>query len=431
MNRLDHALERARRTDEEQPDGVAVLFVDLDRFKAVNDSLGHEAGDALLVGVAGRLEGALRPGDTVARLAGDEFAVLLEDVSGTGEAVRAADRLLETLEEPFRLGSRETFVTASIGVALDAPRSPGEKTARDLLREADVAMYSAKQSGMRHAVYEEEMGTRALDRLRLENDLRRAVEDPAGSGFELHYQPKLGLATGEISGVEALARWRHPERGNVPPEVFVPLAEETGLIVPLGEWVLGKACRQAVQWQDLRPSRPPGISVNLSVRQLRQDDLVQRVARIVEESGLPSEVLSLEITEGLMLENEESLLAKLQGLKALGLGLEIDDFGTGYSSLSYLKRLPVEVLKIDRSFVEDLTENPEARKVVAGIVNLARALNLSTVAEGIETREQLETLKALGCERGQGYLFSRPVPAAEIPSLLTPGPDPTTPGPAS
>ncbi|QIN78152.1 EAL domain-containing protein [Rubrobacter marinus] len=433
MNRLDHALERARRTDEEEPDGVAVLFVDLDRFKAVNDTLGHEAGDDLLVEVSGRLGGALRPGDTVARLAGDEFAVLLEDVSGSGEVVRAAERLLEVLEEPFRLGARETFVTASIGVALGGldGRALGEKTAKDLLREADVAMYAAKKGGTRHAVYKEEMGTRALERLRLENDLRRAVEDPAGSGFRLHYQPKLGLATGEISGVEALARWDHPERGNVPPEVFVPLAEETGLIVPLGEWVLGEACRRAVEWQGLRPSRPPGISVNLSVRQLRQEDLVERVARVIEGSGLPPEVLSLEITEGLMLENEESILAKLQGLKALGLGLEIDDFGTGYSSLSYLKRLPVEVLKIDRSFVEDLTENPEARKVVRSIVDLARALNLSTVAEGIETRAQLETLKALGCELGQGYLFSRPVPAEEIPPLLTLGPDPSTPEPAS
>lgn len=426
MNRLDHALERARRRGDvlagRDRDGVAVLFVDLDRFKTVNDSLGHEAGDDLLIGVARRLREALRPGDTVARLAGDEFAVLLEDVSGTGQAVGAAERLIDALKEPFLLGGRETHATASIGVALGASQDAGlgEKTPKDLLREAEVAMYSAKKGDQRCAVYEEEMGARVLDRLWLENDLRRAVEDPASSGFELHYQPKLDLETGEISGVEALARWRHPERGNIPPTVFVPLAEETGLIMQLGEWVLAEACRRAKEWQDLRrhPSLPLRISVNLSVRQLRQGDLVEAVARILGETGLPPEVLSLEITEGLMLEDEENLLARLRDLKALGLGLEVDDFGTGYSSFSYLKRLPVEVLKIDRSFVEDLTENPEARKVVGGIVQLAHALNLHTVAEGIETREQLGVLKDLGCELGQGYLFSRPIPAAEIPPLL-------------
>ena len=427
MNRLGHALERARRTDERRSgtDGVAVLFVDLDRFKAVNDSLGHEAGDDLLLGVTERLRGAVRPGDTVARLAGDEFAVLLEDVSGVKEAVRAAERLLDALVEPFVLDGRETFVTASIGVAsTGAPGEVGseEKGPKDLLREADVAMYAAKKGGTRHAVYEEEMGTRAVERLRLENDLRRAVEDPAGNGFELHYQPKLDLSTGEITGVEALARWNHPARGAIPPTVFVPLAEETGLIVPLGEWVLKEACRQAGEWQNLRrpPSRPVRISVNLSVRQLNQDDLAETFARILDESGLPPEVLSLEITEGLMAENEGRFLVALEDLKSLGIGLEIDDFGTGYSSLSYLKRLPVEVLKIDRSFVEDLTEDPEAHKVIRGIVDLARALNLHTVAEGIETREQLETLKTLGCQTGQGFLFSRPVPAAEIPPLLRP-----------
>ena len=439
MNRLGHALERTqRRTSDGQPDQspdhVAVLFMDLDRFKTVNDSLGHEAGDDLLRGVARRLEEALRPGDTVARLAGDEFAVLLEDVTETGEAVRAADLLLDALKRPFLLDGRESFVTASIGISLAAPQelSSGGKTPKDLLREADVAMYSAKKGDRRYAVYEEEMGGRALDRLRLENDLRRAVEDPAGSGFELHYQPKFGLETGEVSGVEALARWHHPERGDVPPTVFVPLAEETGLIVPLGEWVLGEACRQAKEWQDpRRPFRPPRISVNLSVRQLRQDDLVETVARILGESDLPPRALSLEITEGLMVEDEERLLATLHDLKSLGLNLEIDDFGTGYSSFSYLKRLPVEVLKIDRSFVEDLTENPEARKVVGGIVDLAHALNLHTVAEGIETKAQLEMLKALGCEFGQGYLFSRPVPASDIPRLLSPqGPEPTMPEPA-
>ncbi len=434
MNRLDHALERARGTEEARPDRdpahVAVLFVDLDRFKAVNDSLGHEAGNDLLKGVAGRLEGAVRPGDTVARLAADEFVVILEDAPGVEEATRAADRLLDALREPFLLDGRETFVTASIGIALSALRGPGpgEEAPVDLLREADVAMYSAKSTGRRRVVYEEEMGARALERLRLEHDLRRAVEDPARGGFQLRYQPKLDLATGEITGIEALLRWRHHELGDVPPAEFVPVAEEMGLIVPLGEWVLREACRCAREWRELRPSSPPVVSVNLSGRQLRQEDLVQRVARILEEEDLPPNVLSLEITESLIVEH---LLDKLRDLKSLGIGLEIDDFGTGYSNFSYLSRMPIDVLKIDRSFLGDLAENPEARKVVGGIVDLARQLSLLTIAEGIETTDQLDALRALGCELGQGYLFSRPVPAGEIPPLLAPDPGTGEPGPPS
>ena len=420
MDRLGLALERTRRTGGETTNPVAVLFVDLDRFKSINDSLGHGAGDALLIGVSERLQEAVRPGDTVARLSGDEFCVLLEDVPGAGGALHVADALLDALKPPFLLDGQETFVSASIGISLGARRGPEHKTPEDLLREADVAMYGAKKYRQGHAVYEEEMGQRSLERLRLESDLRRAVQDPARGGFELHYQPKLGLETGELTGVEALARWHHPEYGNVPPTVFVPLAEELGLIVPLGEWVLREACRQAKAWQHLRRqhSSPVGISVNLSVMQLRHEGLVRSVARILRETGLPPSVLSLEITEGLMLENGEPLVTKLQALRSLGLGLEIDDFGTGYSSLSYLRHLPVGVLKIDRSFVEDLTENPEAQKVVRGIVDLARSLDLRTVAEGIETEGQLEVLRSMNCETGQGYLFSRPVPAREIPQLL-------------
>ncbi|PLS87591.1 MAG: GGDEF domain-containing protein [Actinobacteria bacterium] len=415
LDRLGHALDRADRTEA----CVAVLFLDLDDFKVVNDSLGHEAGDDLLVAAARRLETCLRPGDTLARLGGDEFVVLLEDVGGRGEATGVATRIAEALREPFLLGAHEeAFVSVSIGVALT---SGGEDRTGslpdDLLRWADVAMYDAKRKGKaHHAVFDPSMDARALERLRLGADLRRAAER---GEFRVHYQPEVELSTGRVVGFEALMRWEHPEQGLVPPGRFIPVAEETGMIIPIGRWVLEEACRQAKKWCEGRPNGPPlAMSVNLSARQFAHPDLARDVARALGESGLDPGCLVLEITESAVMEDARSTIDTLEELESLGVGLAIDDFGTGYSSLSYLRRFPVDYLKIDRSFVDGIEEDSGDAVLVSGIVDLAHALGLSVVAEGVETEGQLGLLRGMGCDLAQGYHFSRPMPGEEADTLL-------------
>ena len=409
-DRLAHALERARRTARP----LAVLFLDLDDFKAINDSLGHEAGDALLVGVAGRLSSHVRASDTVARLGGDEFAILIEE-GRDADVADVAARVLENLRAPLMVAGREVFVAASIGIA--SPES-ATTSAEELLRDADAAMYHAKRAGGgRIERFEPGLHAAALERLALATDLRRAIEREE---FEVHYQPIIELATESIRGVEALVRWRHPERGLLSPLTFIPLAEETGLIGALGMWVLRAGCQQVREWQRLQPrdETPLSLSVNLSARQVQDPRLVTEVAEVLEQVGLDPASLTLEITEGLLLQDAEGIMERLHALKALGINLALDDFGTGYSSLSYLQRFPIDVLKIDKSFVERLAEGAEAAALVRTIVALSDSLQLRTVAEGIEQLDQVEHLRSLGCDRGQGYFFAKPLPAAQLTERL-------------
>ncbi len=410
QDRLEHALARAGRDDG----AVAVLFLDLDDFKVVNDSLGHEAGDRLLVEVAGRVRGCLRPGDTAARLGGDEFAVLLEGVAGEGEALRVADRIGDALGTPVSLGageSHEARANASVGVALGRP---GQR-AGDLLRNADVAMYGAKARGKaRHELFDPAMNERAASRLEAENGLRRAI----GRGeIVAHYQPKLSLASGEVVGMEALARWEEPERGLVLPAEFIGLAEETGLIVPLGELVLREACRRAATWRQERAERV-AVWVNLSPRQFHGADVVGQVSSVLEETGLEARYLGLEITEGVVMDDAESTIETLGRLKGLGVRLAIDDFGKGFSSLNYVKRFPVDYLKIDRSFVSGICERPEDLAIAQAVVALGHSLGMEVVAEGVETAEQLDLLRGLGCDHAQGYYLARPMAAEESAAFL-------------
>jgi diguanylate cyclase (GGDEF)-like protein/PAS domain S-box-containing protein len=417
-DRIDHAVARAERRQRD----LAVLLLDLDGFKAVNDSLGHAAGDTLLTAVSDRLLDSIRPTDTCARLGGDEFAVLLEDLATPGDWQVVAGRILDSLRAPFQLDGKEIFVRASVGAAL---RGEAREGSDELLRNADVAMYMAKSQGKnRSELFCPTMHSEMLRRLDLEADLRRAMEH--GGEFVLHYQPTVVLQTGEISGVEALVRWQHPERGLIPPLEFIPVAEETGLIGPLGEWVLREACRQTVQWDmesqgDIRREPPMTISVNLSVRQLQHDSLVGMVRSVLEETGLEPSRLILEITETAVMNDHVSTIVKLQQLKDLGVGLAIDDFGTGYSSLAYLRRFPIDVLKIDRSFVDGVTEGSQKAALLRTIVELGRTLNLKTVAEGIEEHEELDQLRSLDCDLGQGYYFARPLDAELVGELLRRG----------
>jgi len=410
MNRLEHAIARADR----RKGRVAVLFMDLDRFKVVNDSLTHDIGDQLLAGVAGRLRACLRSEDTAARLGGDEFAVLLEDVEEVGEATRVAERIIEALQAPFHVAGRILFVTTSIGVALD---NSGETRPGDLLREADVAMYRAKTRRRSHyEVFSLEKDIHAFNRLELESDLRLAIEREE---FLLHYQPVVSLETGKMIGVEALARWRHPERGLVPPLNFIPLAEETGLILPLGRWVLGEACRQAKTWQDGQSDAPPlTVSVNLSAKQLQQPGLSREVARILGTTGMDPRRLTLEITESVVMEDSETAIEAFRDLRALGVRIAIDDFGKGHSSLSSLKMLPVDVLKIDRAFVSELEKDSRDEEIMSAMIDLAHALRLTVVAEGVETAEQLDRLGILMCDLAQGFHLARPLPGEAIPDFL-------------
>ncbi|MET0647191.1 MAG: EAL domain-containing protein [Pyrinomonadaceae bacterium] len=412
MDHVKMAIQRSRRSGDRL---FAALFLDLDRFKIINDSLGHMVGDQLLVGIAHRLEACLRPGDTVARLGGDEFTILLEDLASTDDAIEVARRVQEAVTQPFNIGGHEVFTTASIGIALS---NTGYERAEDLLRDADTAMYRAKMEGKkRHVVFDKAMHDRAMELLQTETDLRRAL---TRQEFFLNYQPIVSLETGRVLSFEALVRWRHPERGIVGPCDFIPVAEETGLIVPLGLWVLNEACRQMREWQRLGlADESVTMSVNLSGRQFSQADLIDQIASALRESGLKAANLKLEITESMVMENFDTAIDMLTQLRTLGVGLSIDDFGTGYSSLSYLHRFPIDTLKIDRSFVTQMTDNSENAEIVRTIVTLARSLDMAVVAEGVETADQLRQLGELGCDYGQGYLFSRPVGAGQAAALLT------------
>jgi diguanylate cyclase (GGDEF)-like protein/PAS domain S-box-containing protein len=413
MDRLGHALVRMKRSKRT----AAVLFLDLDNFKLVNDSLGHEAGDRLLVSVAKRLRGCLRAEDTTARFGGDEFTILLEDVTHAGDAVRVANQITQALKAPFALEGRELFLSTSIGIALS---TSGHERPADLLRNADAALYRAKASGKAACeVFDAAIHTVTLERLDLEADLRRAIER---GEIVVHYQPQLELLTGRIAGWEALVRWKHPERGLIPPLAFLSIAEETGLITQIGNLVLEVACRQAKEWQEERhPATNTSLkmSVNISARQLqRPDELVREVARVLEETGLAPDTLVLEITESMIMEDAEYNVDVVGRLKDLGVRVAVDDFGTGYSNLAYLKRFPMDMLKVDKSFVNGLGEKPEDTAIVEAVISLARAVGLRTVAEGIETIGQLERLRDFGCELGQGFYFSEALPAYEASALL-------------
>ena len=410
IDRVEHALARAARHNRR----VAVAFLDLDNFKVVNDSLGHEAGDQLLIEVAGRICDSLRPGDTVARLGGDEFTFLLEDIGTEAEALRAIERLGQRLRQPADVQGRQLFPGASIGLALG---TPGQDQAEDLLRNADLAMYHAKADGKnRCAVFDPTMNADAVERLELESDLHGAIER---GEFRVVYQPIMALGSTSIRKLEALLRWDHPRRGLIPPGRFIPLAEETGLIVALGRWVLEEACRRVRAWQLELPLEPPlSVCVNLSPRQFREPELVADVEQVLRETDLDPACLELEITEGAVMVDREAAVSTLWALRELGVRLAIDDFGTGYSSLSYLKHLPVDTVKIDRSFVSGLGQDANDGAIVQGVIALAKTLHLTVTGEGIETTEQLGQLRALGCDHGQGYFIARPLPQEAVAPLL-------------
>ena len=408
QDRVGHALSRSLR----DPSKVAVLFIDLDGFKNVNDSLGHAAGDQVLSAVADRLRTAIRPGDTAARFGGDEFALLLEDVRGADEAAKVAQQLVDSLAVPFVIRGRLMKLGGSIGIAVAEPGI----TTEELLRNADVAMYTAKQGGRgRYEPFEPGMHATIVRRVDLEHDLQRALDDRE---LVVHYQPIVSLTTGRLAGIEALLRWNHPRRGLLGPSEFLELAEETGAIVRLGAWVLDEACRQAKEWKERYGSYPFTVAVNLSPRQLLEADIVDIVRDTLARTGLPAGDLVLELTEGVMVEDTQVIIDRLHGLKALGVLLAIDDFGTGYSSLSYLRRLPFDILKIDRMFVEGIGLDPTESAFATAIVKLAQTLRLEMVAEGVEHVEQAILLRDLGCEMAQGYHFAKAMDANALGALL-------------
>ena len=408
-DRLRMALSR-RRPPESQ---VAVLFLDLDRFKVVNDSLGHDMGDQLLIAVADRLGTCIRPEDTLARMSGDEFTVLVEDVRDVFAIEQVANRLIECLRSPFSIGDREVFVGVSIGIALGHGGQP-----EDLLRDADLAMYRAKERGRhRYEIFASDLGEQARNRLELEADLRQAIEQDQ---LRVYYQPEIDLADGRLIGVEALVRWEHPTRGLLLPAHFIGVAEETGLIIPLGAWVLEQACLELRRWLTNHPDRPPlSMSVNVSGRQLAQHRrLVDTVASVLQETGIDPGLLTLELTESVLMDNTDVTVTALHELRDLGVHLAIDDFGTGYSSLNYLKHFPISILKLDRAFVHGLGNDAADAAIAQSAIGLAHALHLRVTAEGIELDEQLSQLRAMGCDQGQGFHFSKAVPAFELDELV-------------
>ena len=410
IDRLAHRLALEKRRQETH---FSVLFLDIDRFKVINDSLGHARGDELLAEVGRRLQSCLRPGDTVARLGGDEFTILIEDVPQPADARKVADRVQEELRAPFMLGGTEVFSGVSIGIAhghADYERP------EDILRDADTALYRAKAAGRgRWVEFDPSMHDRAVALLQLETDLRRAVERRE---FRVHYQPVVSLSTGLIAGAEALARWQHPERGLVPPSEFIPLAEETGLILSIGEWILREACRQMKVWQDRLGLPQLEVGVNLSSKQFQQPGLVALVASVLSQSGLSPRSLRLEVTESLLMDQHPQIAVTMTELRAMGVRIDLDDFGTGYSSLSYLHQFPIDTLKIDRSFISRIGETEEGREIVHTIMSLAQSLDMEVVAEGVETEQQLEMLRELRCSYAQGYHLSRPVEGDQFEALL-------------
>jgi diguanylate cyclase (GGDEF)-like protein/PAS domain S-box-containing protein len=410
IDRVEQAIARLERHSEP----MAILFLDLDRFKVVNDSLGHERGDQLLVAVGRLLQGVVRPSDTVARLGGDEFTILCEEVGGARGAIAVAERIAAALQEPFEIGGGEVFTTASVGIVLT---SDAGASATDLIRDADAAMYRAKEGGKnRYELFDSQMRARAMQRLETERALHRALEREE---LRVFYQPEVRLDTGVIFGVEALVRWQHPERGLVPPADFVPLAEETGLVVAVDKWVLEEACCQSKRWRDAYPAAPPlSVAVNVSARQFAQRDLVEVVGGALADTDTDPSLLCLEITETVLMEDSDQALRVLAGLKELGVRLSIDDFGTGYSSLSYLRRFEVDILKVDRSFVDGVGRDPHDHRILTAIASLADALSLVTIAEGVETAEQLHGVRRLGFDAAQGYYFAPPQPAPAIGELV-------------
>jgi diguanylate cyclase (GGDEF)-like protein/PAS domain S-box-containing protein len=407
--RLGHALTDAGNAGSL----LAVMFIDLDNFKLINDSLGHQAGDVLLIEVAGRLRESVRPFDLVARFGGDEFTLLLEDLENSEVALGVAERIQKNLQEPFLVEQHEITIACCVGMAFNEPDTPPD----ELIRNADIAVYRAKANGKaRITIFDKDMNQYALKRLELEIDLRRAIDR---NELIVFYQPVLDLLTGDVASIEALVRWQDPRRGLVSPLEFIALAEETALIMPLGRWVLTEACTQTQIWKQMYPSAGNlSVCVNVSARQFRHKGLVADVARALEISGLPPSYLKLEITETVGIEDPDTTLETLRELKALGVMLALDDFGVGYSSLSYLKRFPVDTIKLDRSFVSGLGKNRQDTAVVYAAISFAKALRLEITAEGIETKAQVEQLRALGCEQGQGFYFAMPLPPVEMAQFL-------------
>ena len=418
-NRLSFvdSLRDALRRSTASGSPVGILFLDLDHFKLINDSIGHHAGDELLQAVAPRLRAHLRPGDLVARFGGDEFGILVDRLSDEDEALAIADRVAGAFSEPYLMGGADHFVTASIGIAIARPIGSEPVEAELLIRDADAAMYRAKERGRgRCELFDAEMRAHALRRLQTERELRHALDRDE---LELHYQPLVGLGSGEIVGLEALVRWRHPERGLLDPGEFVSVAEDSGLIESIGRWVQETACRQAIGWHELRPDqRPLDVAVNLSARQVAHRDLAATVREILARTGLEPVNLRLEVTESVLVEESASATATLEELSEIGVRLVLDDFGTGYSSLAYLNRFPFDALKIDRSFVEGLGIEQERTAIVEAVIGMARALSLDAIAEGVENEAQLSELRRLGCDYAQGHLFSRPLTPEKVTSLL-------------
>ncbi|MGA3057473.1 MAG: bifunctional diguanylate cyclase/phosphodiesterase [Candidatus Limnocylindrales bacterium] len=409
-NRVEHALVAAKR------DGsiVAILYCDLDGMKRVNESLGYGAGDAVLKAVANRMCGRVRGRDTVARLGGNEFGLLLDRLTSTADATLAMERIMSMLRQPIVLPGAQVELQPHIGIAVSVG---GDETAEDMLNHGAVAMRQARLDESGYALFDPEMYADGMRRIEVGSQLRTALDE---SQFVLHYQPTIDLSTGRLTGVEALVRWQHPKRGIVPPIEFIPLAEESGLIVPLGQWVIREACRQARAWQDEFPADEPiALHVNLSGRQLRHPNLVRDVADALDDSGLPSNRLVLEITESVLMTDTAATISRLYQLKSLGVKLAVDDFGTGYSSFAYLRRFPVDILKIDKSFVDGMATEATASALVDAMIRIAKALRLETVAEGVEKADQADRLRSLGCDMGQGFLFSRPLPSDEMTRLLS------------
>jgi diguanylate cyclase (GGDEF)-like protein len=390
----------------------AVLFLDLDRFKTVNDSLGHSTGDKLIKKVAERLAACVAEGDQVARFSGDEFAVVIKDVNNADDVLNFAELIKHKVAAPFIIEGRKIFTSVSIGIALGGS---SYTEVEEILRDADIAMYHAKESGKHYVIFDKTMHTRAVKRMQLETDLRLAIERRE---LSVYYQPIIDLNTMRLAGFEALMRWKHPQRGFIPPGEFIPVCEDTGLIVPVTLWILREACRQHVRWAKKNPDMPLMISVNLSGKHFIHNDLVAQISDVLAETKINPANLKLELTESAVMENAERVILMLRDLKSLGVQLSIDDFGTGYSSLSYLHRFPIDTLKVDRSFVSEMESGSENGEIVRTIVSLAKTLNMNVVAEGIETIHQLHQLQILDCEYGQGFLFSRPVPLAEAELLF-------------